>query len=464
MHAAVSALPLVAADTLAVAGAVYGVLLPIQWLTGNQDLPLQTAGPMFVCSLLLVNLLTGLYPGVGLHPIVEFRQACLATTAVFVVGGVYLSAGMTSAWSVVALLLAGSVCLLLLPVLRSVTRQIAGRFRWWGHPVIIFGSGARAWEIYRTLQANPSMGLRPVGLVDDSFAYESTPVSAAEGAMSPKQASSTVRRNCVFWAIVAMPQRSHDKVRQVIEQVFLERYPHLLLVPDIGPLPSLWNRAYECGGMPGIRVEERLLMPVPRVVKRLMDLAVTIGGGLLASPLLLLICLLVKLGSRGPIFYGQRRIGRHGQTFQAWKFRTMVVNADQVLQQYLDADPVLREEWERDHKLKRDPRVTWIGWWLRVSSLDELPQLWNVLCGQMSLVGPRPIVDAEVEKYADSYRRYLKVVPGITGLWQISGRNNTTYQERVDLDSYYVRNWSPWLDLYILVRTVSVVLLRKGAY
>ena len=143
----------------------------------------------------------------------------------------------------------------------------------------------------------------------------------------------------------------------------------------------------------------------------------------------------------------------------------MVPNADQRLEQHLEKHPELREEWEKDHKLKNDPRVIpGVGQFLRKCSIDELPQLWNVLCGEMSLVGPRPIVTAEVEKYNDVFPLYLKVIPGITGLWQISGRNNTTYDRRIQLDAYYVRNWSPWLDLYILFRTVKTVLLREGAY
>jgi Undecaprenyl-phosphate galactose phosphotransferase WbaP len=183
-----------------------------------------------------------------------------------------------------------------------------------------------------------------------------------------------------------------------------------------------------------------------------------------ALPLFVLISVAIKLSSPGPIFYGQLRIGRGSRHFRAWKFRTMVAGADRVLRDHLEADPELRQEWEHDHKLKDDPRVTWIGRFLRKTSLDELPQLFNVMVGQMSLVGPRPIVDAEIDKYGETFELYKEVSPGITGLWQVSGRNNTTYQERVDLDSYYVRNWSPWLDLYILMRTIKVVLRREGAY
>jgi len=142
----------------------------------------------------------------------------------------------------------------------------------------------------------------------------------------------------------------------------------------------------------------------------------------------------------------------------------MAADASQALEHCLTANPALREEWQRNHKLRNDPRVTRIGRFLRRTSLDELPQLWNILRGQMSFVGPRPIVREEISRYGESYALYKKVTPGLTGLWQVSGRNNTSYQQRVSLDLYYIRNWSPWLDLYILARTVTAVLFARGAY
>jgi len=177
----------------------------------------------------------------------------------------------------------------------------------------------------------------------------------------------------------------------------------------------------------------------------------------------ILVAVLVKLTSVGPVFYGQRRFGRAGQLFTAWKFRSMVANANQVLEQHLASDPKLREEWRRSHKLRNDPRITPLGRFLRRTSLDELPQIWNILRGQMSLVGPRPIVAEEIPRYGDGIGLYKKVTPGLTGLWQVSGRNNVSYEQRVNFDLYYVRNWSIWLDLYVLARTVKVVVIGDGA-
>ena len=189
---------------------------------------------------------------------------------------------------------------------------------------------------------------------------------------------------------------------------------------------------------------------------------------LLACPsfilLILVIAILIMLESKGGVFYSQIRIGKGGRKFKAYKFRTMVQNADHSLQNYLDKSPELKAEWLANHKLKRDPRVTWVGAFLRKFSLDELPQLWNIFIGDMSLIGPRPIVDEEIEKYGERFELYKMVRPGLTGLWQVSGRSDTCYERRVELDEYYLLNWSFKLDIQILLRTVLVVLRKDGAY
>jgi Undecaprenyl-phosphate galactose phosphotransferase WbaP len=201
-----------------------------------------------------------------------------------------------------------------------------------------------------------------------------------------------------------------------------------------------------------------------RVIKRGFDIAVI----LILSPFLLLvvaaIALAVRLTSPGPIFFSHRRIRRHGAFFTMWKFRTMCVNSSQVLEEHLASNAEARKEWRTTHKLRRDPRVTPVGEFLRRTSLDELPQLWNVLTGSMSLVGPRPIVAAEVEKYGEYFADYCMVKPGITGLWQVSGRSSTTYEQRVQFDHVYAHTWSLTGDFKILVRTLTAVVNKEGAY
>ena len=203
--------------------------------------------------------------------------------------------------------------------------------------------------------------------------------------------------------------------------------------------------------------------PVDRLSKVLVDR----GGALLAILLLLpvfaFVAAYVKLDG-GTIFFGHTRIGQNGKPFKCWKFRSMVVDAESVLQNLLASDPAVRDEWEREFKLKNDPRITKIGHFLRKSSLDELPQFFNVLKGEMSLVGPRPIVSDELKYYGDSIHDYHAVRPGVTGLWQVSGRNDISYMQRVNLDSWYVNHWSFWNDIVIIFKTVGVMLNRKGAY
>ena len=199
-----------------------------------------------------------------------------------------------------------------------------------------------------------------------------------------------------------------------------------------------------------------------RVVKSVFDLVAALIILVLTSPLLILIAFLVSLDG-GMFIFGHRRVGRGGREFRCLKFRTMQVDADAILAKALADDPAAAAEWAANHKLRNDPRVTRIGRFLRVTSLDELPQLLNVIRGEMSLVGPRPIVQAEVARYGRDINSYIKVKPGLTGLWQVSGRSDTSYRERIQYDVEYVRTWSLWRDLVILLRTVQVIAMRKGS-
>jgi len=199
--------------------------------------------------------------------------------------------------------------------------------------------------------------------------------------------------------------------------------------------------------------------------KRALDVLGAIVLAVVLSPLILAIVIVALLRREpGSIIYRHRRIGQNGHAFECLKFRTMVPNADHVLRELLERDPAMQAEWARDHKLRCDPRITRLGRFLRRTSLDELPQLWNVMRGEMSLVGPRPVVREELLRYGRNARAYLSAKPGITGLWQVKGRNDTDYRRRVVLDTYYVRNQSLLLDLYILFNTTRVVLGGIGAY
>lgn len=213
-----------------------------------------------------------------------------------------------------------------------------------------------------------------------------------------------------------------------------------------------------------LRPSARPTVPVGGMAKRVLDVVLVLFGLLLLWPLILGLVVLLKMMDPGPILYGHRRVGFGGRKFRCWKFRTMVVDGDAVLERYLRENPAEAAIWREQRKLANDPRVTRIGGVLRKLSLDELPQLLNVLKGEMSLVGPRPIVQEELGHYAGSARHYLATRPGLTGLWQISGRSDTTYAERVRLDRFYVINWSLWRDLRIIFLTIPAVALSRGAH
>lgn len=241
------------------------------------------------------------------------------------------------------------------------------------------------------------------------------------------------------------------------------RYTHIEYLPPTGTYPVAGSHLFLFGGLGGVEFVNQRRMRILKVEKWLMDKTLALLTFVLVSPLFAIIPILIKLTSRGPVFYRQERLGRNGVPFRVWKFRTMHADADERLSRLLREDAQSAKEWDEGHKLADDPRVTALGRFLRKSSIDEFPQLFNVLSGDMALVGPRPIVADEVAHYGEAYPTFSSVRPGITGLWQVSGRSEIDYVDRVALDVQYVLNWSPWLDIWILLRTAGAVLLMRGA-
>jgi Undecaprenyl-phosphate galactose phosphotransferase WbaP len=260
-------------------------------------------------------------------------------------------------------------------------------------------------------------------------------------------------------------EETTPQLREAVNAAMQTGFHRLILVPEMDGLGNLGMQPFALNSMVGFEVPNRLMQKAQRVQKRVIDI---VGAGLglvLLAPVFLILAILIKLDSPGPVFYRQTRIGRDGRPFPMLKFRTMVQNADQVLAALLREDAALRREWKVYQKLKDDPRITPLGEFLRKYSLDELPQLWNVLKGEMSLIGPRPFFPDQRQLYDDcAYAHYSCVRPGITGMWQVNGRSESEFTDRAYWDAHYVRNWSLWLDLYILAKTFWVVIRREGAY
>jgi Undecaprenyl-phosphate galactose phosphotransferase WbaP len=450
-------------DLVAIAGTIALAVIVRQLFRGQFDLSVYWRLWPLLGLFPAAYALFGLYPGVVLSPVAELRTTSYATTLVFLaLGALTFLVRDAKAYSRLAFFGAWVACLVVAPLLRSVVRAAVANQPWWGYPVVVLGASGSGEAILRKLTRHPELGLRPVAVFDDNAPW-GTPIHgvAVRGPISSAPAfakSANITRAIVALQDVPMPDMLAllDTQAQAFSRVFV--------VPKLLGLSSIGVETRDLSRVLALEMRKNLLMAGPRAAKRLLDLAFSLLLLACLAPLLALIALAIKLESPGRVFYRQSRVGLDCERLWVWKFRSMRLDAEQALADYLAKNLEAAEEWRRDHKLKNDPRVTRLGRILRKTSLDELPQLFNVVRGEMSLVGPRPIVDSEIQKYGASFALYRQVIPGLTGLWQVSGRNERSYDERVELDSYYVRNWSPWLDIYLLARTVKVVVTGYGAY
>jgi Undecaprenyl-phosphate galactose phosphotransferase WbaP len=449
--------PFVLGDILALALAATLAQWTMRLLYPPAAASLGHAAPFALLPLILAYGLGALYSEIWVHPVIEFRQLTHITT----LGMLAAAIGGSLAWPFPLWCAAAWLpAVLLVPLCRTVARFFCVERSWWGYPTLVIGTGKAAADTARMLLEVPRSGLRPVLITDPDRQCRTSVLPVMN---DPATLESILRQHGIGHAVVSLPDFTSARLSETLDH-YSGIVPHLMVLSDASTLPTLWGSSRCVGRLSGIEVRNGLLLATLQGVKRCFDLAVALTALLISLPLLLVIAVGIKLTSRGPIFFGHTRIGRHGRRFKAWKFRTMHPNGDAILRDYLQRVATAQAEWTRDRKLRHDPRVTRFGALLRKLSLDELPQIWNVLRGDMSVVGPRPIVQSEVALYRDVFRLYTKVKPGITGLWQVSGRTNLSYDDRVLLDQFYIRHWSPWLDVYILAKTVVALLNRDGAY
>ena len=351
---------------------------------------------------------------------------------------------------------------ILMPLFRELARHLFSRTRGWGYQAVIFGSGDEACALIERSRRQKEGGLHPVAVVDPDPS-QGPFVCGLPITRSIKRAGRLLDKSSPAYGLLTVSAASSEEIVRLLKSPEATIFSRIVLISNPSAMSSLWAMPLSPRHTLSLSTRSRLNGLSYRVAKRAFDLCMS--GALLLGllPILTLIAILTKLTSPGPIFFGHERIGKQGKTFKTWKFRTMHVNSRETLDSWILENPAAREEWARSGKLQNDPRVTAIGKFLRSTSLDELPQLWNVLRGDMSLVGPRPIVEEEIERYGEDYEVFSRAQGGVTGLWQVSGRSSTSYSERVMLDSFYVQNWSIWLDLAIIIRTFGAVLLRKGA-
>ncbi len=331
-------------------------------------------------------------------------------------------------------------------------------------PVLLLGAGKTAERVLEYVQNDVGYRYKILGFLDDHpQSEELTKTFRPLGKL--EEARRIVEQTGVQTVLITAPGLEKEKLQRLINEL-QPIVRNIAFVPDLigTPLASAEIDVLFSEEILLLKIKNNLARRHNQLLKRSFDLLATVVGGTLILPFLLGLALIVAADNKGRILFAHRRIGREGKAFSCYKFQTMVENAQEKLEGYLKENEQAKKEWEENFKLTNDPRVTKLGNFLRRTSLDELPQLWNVLKGEMSLVGPRPIVTKEIAKYGENIREYYQVRPGITGMWQASGRSDTTYEERIRMDTWYVRNWSLWIDLLYLYKTVKIVATGKGAY
>lgn len=413
------------------------------------------------------------YPAAPLPPVEEFRRlvASAVVTHLGVIAVLAFARQSTEGYSRYVIALSGIAVAFGAQSFRNWMRAILYRLRWGQIPVVLAGSGVVARSVATVLQDNAYAGLRIVGyfeglarvgrrrrLKTDSGAWFAAQGIPCLGTLHDIVPQSRKRDIKILLAC------QDDRLFRVQMEEFTGWFTYIEYLPTARTFPVFGSRAIVLDGIGGLEMMNQGRMRAKRFQKRVFDVLLGTLAFVLLSPFFVLLPVLIKLTSRGPVFYRQDRLGRGGRPIRVWKFRSMYADADARLARLLASDPAAAAEWKANFKLARDPRVTPFGRFLRKTSLDELPQLFNVLVGDMALIGPRPIVEAEIPYYGDAFRVFSSVYPGVTGLWQVSGRSNTDYARRVALDTYYVLNWSLWMDVWILVRTAYAVLLMRGAY
>ncbi len=358
---------------------------------------------------------------------------------------------------------------LMVPLARRMAKFVMLRQGRWRRPTVVVGTGPVAVEAARAYMQDPYLGYDIVAFADPMGRVDrSREITVGDRTIPvvplPFSSEATSTPLAPAHMVVAMDTEEIAAHEDLLERLCIST-PSLDVISPLRGLPIANTRLahFFSQEVLALRIHNNLGRPLARYCKRLFDLVVAGGIFLLVLPLMSIIALMLWMEG-GPILFAQQRVGQNGRLFFCYKFRSMIPNAEKVLNEVLEKDPAARAEWEESRKLRNDPRITRLGHFLRRLSLDELPQLLNVIRGDMSLVGPRPVVPDELERYGKAKVYYLMVRPGLTGLWQVSGRSDCDYTQRVALDSWYVRNWSLWTDVVILFRTLVVVPARAGAY
>ena len=420
--------------------------------------------PAFVALNAMLGLYHGswMYPAAPLPPVEEMRRLMLSALILHlaVVTVLVMLFQTMQGYSRVVVGISGIMTAVLAQSVRNWARRALFSLHVGQIPVLLAGAGDVGRRVAAILKTDAYTGFQVMGYFNGvQEASADLGVDGIPCLGSLKDIVPEAKRRDVKILLACQDERFF----RCQMKEFSAWFTYIEFLPTANAFPVFGSKAVTFDGLGGLEMVNQARKRVLRFQKWVLDRILALVAFVLAIPFFIVIPLLIKLTSRGSVFYRQERLGRGGKPFRVWKFRSMYADADERLQRLIAENPAMADEWKNHFKLADDPRVTLLGRFLRRTSLDELPQLFNVLCGEMALIGPRPIVEGEVKYYGTSYETFSSVRPGVTGLWQVSGRSDTDYDRRVALDTYYVLNWSPWMDIWILLRTVLAVLLMRGA-
>ena len=392
-----------------------------------------------------------------------WRAIFFSTIAVF---SILFLGKMGERFSRTVVVLMGFIALFLIPAIRINAKRLLIALGLLRSKVLILGAGKTGQLVAKALKEEQNFGYKVAGFLDDDPEKAGTLIEGIKVHKGIEKAERYIGRSGISVVVIAMPGAGKERLNELINRLQYKA-ENILFVPDILGIAVLGTKLQHFFREQAfaLEIQNNLAKPLNVFIKQCFD---SIVGSLFLLLLffpIVIISIVIRLDSPGRAIFSQYRIGRKGRLFRCYKFRTMFKDAEEKLQDLLGNNENMRKEWEQSWKIKDDPRITKVGKFLRKTSLDELPQLINVLRGEMSIVGPRPVIQEEIDKYyRDSAELCFSMPPGITGLWQVSGRSNTNYDYRIALDSWYVRNWNLWLDFVILFKTVKVVLKREGAW
>jgi Undecaprenyl-phosphate galactose phosphotransferase WbaP len=442
---------------------IRSALIPIVGGVIISDLSTQLFVLLVVINLLMLAF-KGNYPGRGLVAVTELKNLIESIiTAFFLVGLVIFVTTPVSNFSRSIFLLSLIFSCVLVPIGRFTLRKFMTLKNWWGEPIAIIGSGTEIISLYQDVKKCRRLGFRTVvGLyLEDDQKIHDARATIPFFPLSIDILQFLQQRN-VKTLIVSVPpnefRKSNPELLLEIEKLFIR----VIFLLDNVSFGFLWGRSVDIEGRPAFQMQHNLLNPITYFFKKVLDFSLAVIFIIPAAFFIALISLLIIIDSPGPIFYTQERIGQYKKNFRIYKFRTMVKNADEMLDQLLKNDKKFRKEYEKFHKLGNDPRITRVGKILRRLSLDEIPQIFNVFKGNMSLIGPRAYMASEMKDISSDADIIFRVKPGLTGWWQVMGRNETTFEQRKKMDIYYINNWSLWMDLYIFLKSFYTMISGKG--